>query len=89
MKLKLIFVAACLSTLAACSTTTNTDGASKYSKSAKAQGYRCKKAVKLGSHIGSKRCTTKKQRTAEREAAQKTIGDFQGNGPKKVEQGGL
>jgi len=80
MKIKLLIVVASLTTLMACTTTKTTqDGA--IGSVAKAQGYRCKKSVKLGSHIGSKRCTTKKQRVAEKAKINDIMGPGQRTGP--------
>jgi len=78
MNYKLIVASAVILFLSACANTQQAkEGASQASNNS---GYRCKKAIKVGSHITSKRCTTKAQRDREKKDAQETMNSVQRGG---------
>ncbi|MFT6732307.1 MAG: hypothetical protein ACJAS9_000487 [Polaribacter sp.] len=69
--LKVIILSISLLSLGACSSSGKKgDSPSSASKSS---GVRCEKAVKIGSHIGKRRCTTKKQRDTEKKQAEEIM----------------
>jgi len=77
--LKVLILSISLLSLGACTSAGNKSGSSAASKSA---GVRCEKSVKIGSHIGKRRCTTKKQRDAEKKQAKEMLEQNQRSGPK-------
>ena len=78
MNYKLILVSAAILFLSACASTQQAKkGASLASSDS---GYRCKKHIKVGSHITRKRCTTKAQRDREKKESQETMNSIQRGG---------
>ncbi len=86
MKMQMLLIVALSFLAVGCASSDKSKNQSKekYSAAAKKAGYRCEKTIKIGSHIGHKRCTTKAQRDREKEEAQNTMNSIQGGGPKKT-----
>lgn len=85
--LKTLILAISLLTLGAC-TSSAIKSKTELSAEAKSAGIRCEKSVKVGSHIGKRRCTTKKQRKLEKESAAELMERNQRTGPSTRGSGG-